>query len=520
MKSIATRFSLAVVAFAVVFSAVVLYVAWSSTRRHVEAMASLQASLAMEFDLALRQYAREVIRPEVEKRVAKDDFILEVMSTSYIARQVFERLQRKFPDCVVKFSSDNPRNPKNLAGPKELELLAHFRRSPKEQDWTGTLEMEGDTYFARVHPMLVEESCLRCHGRPEDSPKALLTRYGTSGGFGRKVGDVAGMDVIAIPMSKIEADLRTHALLNVLGTAFCLVVLFGAILLAFRMLVGRRLASITSHFREAAAQPGQVLTFDPPGGDDEIGILAKSFNDLAARLSELHRSLEDRVRERTAELRDEQRVLRQLLQASDHERRVLAYEIHDGLAQELTGAIMHLETALHLGESKPAAAAEVYRSGLAMLQHSLAEARRLINGVRPPVLDEFGIVAAIEHLIQDRKYDEARPAIAFDHEVAFDRLSPVLENAIYRIIQEGLGNALKHGRCDNLRIALTQVDGRVHIRIEDDGVGFDPHNVAEGHFGLEGIRERARLLGGCASIESVSGGGTRVTVELPLAVPA
>ena len=98
----------------------------------------------------------------------------------------------------------------------------------------------------------------------------------------------------------------------------------------------------------------------------------------------------------------------------------------------------------------------------------------------------------------------------------FKRLEPVLENAIYRIIQEGLTNARRHSKSDKVRISLVQEDDHVRIEIEDWGIGFDTGSVKGNVYGLIGIRERARLLRGHATIESKQGGGTRIVVELPL----
>ena len=515
MKSIGTKFSLAVGLFAILFSAIILYRAATVARRHVQELTAMQARLALEFDVALREYAGEAIRPALEKRIPKDDFIVEAMSTSYIARKVFEKVRRTFPDCMVKFSSDNPRNPANKAGPAELKMLDYFRQNPGLTRWSGVLEMNGAKYQAHVRAMRVEESCLRCHGRVEDSPKVLLDRYGAGGGFHRTLGEVAGMDVIGIPLDGINAALRNDIRWSVATTAACLAALVGLILVSFRRLVNRRLTAIARHF-QAGVSASDSLPLIEDQASDEIGILARSFDALAQRLRSLHQSLEERVRQRTAELRREQQTLKHLLQSSDHERQLLAYEIHDGLAQELAGAIMQLQTAEHLRDSRPAEADQAYQTGLRMLHGSLAEARRVIAGVRPPILDEFGVVAAIEHLVQDQNHVGERPTITFRSQVAFDRLAPALENAAYRIVQEALSNAIKHSQSPRIEIELSQDGDQIQIRVEDWGAGFEPRAVGEGCFGLEGIRERARLLGGKAAIESSPGQGTRVHAELPM----
>ncbi len=214
----------------------------------------------------------------------------------------------------------------------------------------------------------------------------------------------------------------------------------------------------------------------------------------------------------------EHRTLKLLLQSSDHERQLIAYEIHDGLAQQLAAALMHFETYLYQKDRLPELATKAFQAGVAMLRQGHFEARRLISGVRPPILDEAGIVAAIAHLVNE-ECRKGGPEIAFHHRVAFERLSTILENAIYRIVQEALNNACRHSKSDLVRVEMVQEDEMIRIEVRDQGVGFQPETIGESHFGLAGIRERARLLGGTASIESSPGQGTRVRIALPLILP-
>ena len=149
----------------------------------------------------------------------------------------------------------------------------------------------------------------------------------------------------------------------------------------------------------------------------------------------------------------------------------------------------------------------------------MKEARWLIHGLRPPILDECGVVTAIEELNSQSDGDN-QPTIEFSHEIASDRLPPSLENAIFRIIQESLTNARRHSQSMKVRIRLVQREDGIRIEVEDWGVGFNSDKIADGHFGLEGIKERARLFGGAANIRSSPGEGTRIVVELPLAAGA
>ncbi|MGO8689554.1 MAG: ATP-binding protein [Thermoguttaceae bacterium] len=215
-------------------------------------------------------------------------------------------------------------------------------------------------------------------------------------------------------------------------------------------------------------------------------------------------------------LRRELRMLKHLLDSSDHERQIIAYEIHDGLAQQLAGAIMQLQTFARLKNSKPKEAAEAFDAGMTMLRQGHFEARRLIGGVRPPILDESGVVPAIAHLVHEASSQKG-PQIEYHAKVEFDRLAPILENAIYRVSQEALANACNHSKSPKVRVSLRQHGEQLRLEVRDWGIGFAPENVRDGSYGLEGIRQRVRLLGGKCSVRSTPGAGTRVTVELPLA---
>jgi len=211
----------------------------------------------------------------------------------------------------------------------------------------------------------------------------------------------------------------------------------------------------------------------------------------------------------------EQRFLRKLLDLQERERKLLAYEIHDGLIQEVVTAKMFLEGALKKLESqKVLEAAELQRAADDLLARAIVEGRRMITELRPMIIDEAGIVAALEHLIAG---DFSSPSLAVEFSCSshFGKLDPMLEGALFRIVQEALTNVKRHSRSDSASVELTHDDGRLRLEIRDRGVGFDPGLVSSERFGLRGIRERARLFGGHATIDSATGKGTRITVDLP-----
>jgi len=209
-------------------------------------------------------------------------------------------------------------------------------------------------------------------------------------------------------------------------------------------------------------------------------------------------------------LQRERQVLRRLIEVQERERQLVSYEIHDGLAQYLAGALMHFEAHRHgLAGTEPWEFVE----GVRLLRAAAEESRRLIGGLRPPALDELGIVDAIESLVADARVEI--PRVTFAHDLPAARLPAGLETTVFRVVQEALSNVRRHAGASWTEILLEQKPRGIHLRISDDGCGFDPAAVQDDRFGLEGIRQRCRLLGGEPRIESVPGQGTTVDVVLP-----
>ena len=299
MKSVGLKLFIIVAVFITLFSLFLFYRTYLISNEHVHQVVNQQADLALQFDLAIRNYVREQIRPVMFEFVGEDEFIPETMSTSYVARSIFEETKKKFPGIILKFSSDNPRNPANQASPEELEIIKFFNENPTQKLWEGNISMNGKTYYALFNARRMEESCLLCHGDPVDAPKSMIERYGASAGFYRPVGEVIAMDTIAIPISNIEKRLLVELRNNFTLIGIALLILLAALFLAVRFFITNRLAIITSHFEKAASvkdfKDFQLMAIT---GNDEISALAKSFNTLAGQLQEYHNSLETEISER------------------------------------------------------------------------------------------------------------------------------------------------------------------------------------------------------------------------------
>jgi PAS domain S-box-containing protein len=212
----------------------------------------------------------------------------------------------------------------------------------------------------------------------------------------------------------------------------------------------------------------------------------------------------------------EQRFMRQLLRAHERDRQLTAYEIHDGMIQDITGALMQLES-LAADETRARADGLPARldAALATLRRSLAEGRRLLSGLRPPILDEQGVVMAVRYLIAEPTAD-GDLHVDFEVDVSFDRLDPLLEATVFRVVQEALTNVRRHSRAAKAQVKLLQRGRVLEVTVRDWGIGFDTSHDYENRFGVEGIRKRAMVVGGRVEIESKLGQGTRVYVEFPL----
>ena len=214
------------------------------------------------------------------------------------------------------------------------------------------------------------------------------------------------------------------------------------------------------------------------------------------------------------QLRAEEALLRKLLELQERDRKLISYEIHDGLLQYVVGAKMIVES---ICLSSDGNARELGKTVRQLLGNAIRDGRAVIAGLRPMVIDDQGIVGAIEYLISDEPISKL--TIDFKHDVKFDRLAPPLEQAVFRIVQEALTNIYRHSQTDTARIELKQLDHRLRLEIADNGVGFDLDQVPSDRFGVRGILERTRLFGGSAQFTTAPGQGTRIVVEIPLDMP-
>ncbi|MEE9197385.1 MAG: sensor histidine kinase, partial [bacterium] len=243
------------------------------------------------------------------------------------------------------------------------------------------------------------------------------------------------------------------------------------------------------------------------------------------------RELEQRVEERTREVqqlleelqsKEEVRslLLEKVISAQEEERKRIARELHDELGQALTGMVMNLEAAKEGLDKDTEAALQRMERARSLAVHSIDSIRHLILDLRPAALDDLGLVPALRAFAENRLGDKGI-RLALETSGFKDRLPPLVETTIFRVVQEAVTNIVRHSEANAARIQLERKNGRVSLLVEDDGRGFDPTKVLHSPdraraVGILGMEERISILGGHLHVDSRSGQGTQVRAEIPL----
>lgn len=383
----------------------------------------------------------------------------------------------------------------------------------------------------------------------EQSPAAAA--HESRGDAGGRTHSVAYAPLAALPGWGVMVEQDEDVALGLPADLQRRLALFGVLALALASLLAwfdvrrvvRPLLALTAASERIAA--GDLTTPISVERRDEVGVLARALDSMRTRLrasqSEIERwnlELEGRVGQRTEELRavasENARLLaevqakeaqrRQLLEkclwAQEEERRRVARELHDEIGQGLTALVMGLasaeETLLGGPTRERLAAIRELTSG------TLVELRRVMLDLRPSLLDDLGLVAALGWYLE--RHVEGTGVAYVLEPVGFtrqDRLPPQIETALFRVVQEAVNNTLKHAQARTLQVRLRRCERAILTRIHDDGCGFDPQalpgdpGLPHG-LGLLGMEERVTLLGGRFRLRSRPGWGTSISVRVPL----
>lgn len=248
-------------------------------------------------------------------------------------------------------------------------------------------------------------------------------------------------------------------------------------------------------------EPADARMPVPPGAEDAVVRLVRAFNDMLETLSRYRRGL--------------RRLAVRALEAAEDERRRLASELQDDVAQRIASCLLQIQLARKAADDGDRAEAleELRRQA----GDTLETVRRMARGLRPPELDELGLEDALRALARETE-EAGGPEVELLLESPGDCLSAEARLAVYRGVQEALSNARRHAAASRVRLRLERSGDRVRVDVRDDGRGFDVDAVMAddvASVGITGIRERAFYVGGEARVASRPGAGTRVRIEVP-----
>jgi two-component system, NarL family, sensor histidine kinase DevS len=270
----------------------------------------------------------------------------------------------------------------------------------------------------------------------------------------------------------------------------------------------RRLGASTGLFVPLVVQGvpiGVVVAHDKQSRDPRFTQqdlrLAETFASRAAAAADLS----------TRVARD---ALARVVDAQELERRRLARELHDETGQALTSILLGLHAIEEAGSEQEVREATAHLRE--QVVETLHDVRRLAVELRPKALDDFGLVPALERLVETFSEQTGLP-VELEAVIGDARLPSTVETALYRTVQEALTNVIKHSRASRVSVLVTRKRDTVAAVIEDDGVGFDPEATRDGGVGLVGMRERIAMLDGRLTVESSPERGTSLVAEVPVA---
>lgn len=354
----------------------------------------------------------------------------------------------------------------------------------------------GEPMLRNCTPIANRPSCYACHDSQQRLTGALVTDFS-----------------LAETNARLSADLRLSL---IAGATVVVVGAFTVVWLLNRLLLGK-LDQVILAIRRFGREDRSHRV--PVTGADEIGCLAAAFNDMADGLQAKEEETARLYHELQQKEAARAQLLHEVIRVQEEERKRIARELHDDLAQTLTALTLGLETALH---ALPQAMSNL-RKQLAQVRDltetALGQTHRWIQDLRPLLLDDLGLVPAIRWYTETR-LEGSGTRSHLEVVGPATRLPAELESTLFRTVQEAVNNVAKHARARNVRIRLRFAEASIIAEIEDDGVGFDPREFLIAHdsmrgIGLLGMRERVTLVGGQLTVTSRRGLGTRIRIEVP-----
>ncbi len=236
---------------------------------------------------ATMEFVRDDLRPRMLHFLPRDEFISEAMSTSVVNKKIMARFIKRFPRNVYRRVALNPMNPANRANAFERAHIARFNEEPDQTPgWQGLVSRDGLQYFVRMQAVRMEKSCLLCHGDPSMAPRSLVRRYGAENGHNWKIGQVIGLESIAIPVAQTFYQIRQAALVIFIVGLIALSVVLVLINYFHFVVAVRPLRRASAFFKSVVSGEKGLDSRFEVHGSDEIAELGDSFNRMIGHLKQ------------------------------------------------------------------------------------------------------------------------------------------------------------------------------------------------------------------------------------------
>lgn len=399
-------------------------------------------------------------------------------------------------EAVVAASSDKQLKGEQMDQASEPCQVCHQFPADSRPRSIVVTGADGQPAFRTMTPILNRPACYECH-EPEERLNGVLYMDFS----------MAGLNTV------LEQGLETAFLGSVtiiVLTALVLYALLSWLVITPMERVAQGLRSFSRGNRTARV---------PVQGQDEVGLLAGVFNEMADTIQ----TQETEAKQLYTELEAKDTVRRQLLAkittAREEERRRVARRIHDELGQLLTGLSLNLKMCQQAVPDNLNTVHELLAKTSVLVRHTIEQSHRLITHLRPTVLDDYGLVPALQDELNQR-LTPLGITTHLDTTGDLEQLPADVTTAAFRITQEALINVVRHAKAHQVYVRLQHTTDELRVIVEDDGVGMPAqalHN-ADGHqpLGILGMQERADALGGRLEVTRRQSRGTRVTLCLPL----
>ena len=217
-----------------------------------------------------RNYIKDILRPRMYELYGEDTFVLEAMSTSYVSRVVMDMFQDKMPDFEYRRVAVNAFNPDYEANDFDVKMIRYFKDNRTIDQWKGIIRKGSKYVYAQISPVIFYDSCMHCHGKPDDAPRAVVASYGQTRGFSQPINDIGGIVSVSVPV-----DVGTVAIMAVAWKVFSVTLcafflLYGIIWLFFNNLIIKDLRNILEIFRDNVRDEDGMQLYEQARTMDEF----------------------------------------------------------------------------------------------------------------------------------------------------------------------------------------------------------------------------------------------------------